>query len=104
GATSYENVLSHFKPRFLLGMTATPERTDGKNIFELFDFNVPYEIRLGRALEEEMLAPFHYYGVTDVTYDDGQTTTNETDIAKLGTRLRAEHVVQALEAYGQAGV
>ena len=56
-------------------MTATPERTDGFNVFELFDYNVPYEIRLNHALEAEMLAPFHYYGIADVTYDDGTTTT-----------------------------
>jgi superfamily II DNA or RNA helicase len=47
-------------------MTATPERTDGNDIFQLFDHNIAYEIRLNRAMEEEMLSPFHYYGVTDL--------------------------------------
>src|SRR5690606_27749580 len=63
-ADSYNRILNYFKPRFLLGMTATPERTDGNNIFEQFDYNIGYEIRLNRAMEEEMLSSFHYYGVT----------------------------------------
>ncbi len=65
-------MLDYFTPEFLLGMTATPERTDGFNVFELFDYNVPYEIRLHRALEADMLSPFHYYGVTDITFADGR--------------------------------
>jgi superfamily II DNA or RNA helicase len=64
GAKSYAGFLDLFKTAFLLGMTATPERTDGRDIFKFFDHNVAFEIRLQRALEEEMLCPFHYYGVT----------------------------------------
>ncbi len=104
GAASYERVLEHLKPEFLLGMTATPERTDGFNVFELFDYNVPYEIRLSRALEADMLCPFHYYGVADVEFDDGQVTSIDVGIDKLASRLRIEHIVEALETYGQAGV
>src|SRR5699024_5626595 len=66
GASSYERVLDYFKPEFLLGMTATPERTDDYNIYKLFDYNIAYEIRLQEALEEDMLCPFHYFGVTDL--------------------------------------
>ena len=69
GAASYLKVLNHLEPAFLLGMTATPERTDGFNVYELFDYVVPYEIRLNRALEEEMLAPFHYYGIADISFE-----------------------------------
>jgi mutator protein MutT len=69
GAATYQKVLNHFEPKFLLGMTATPERTDGFDIFKEFDYNIAYEIRLHRALEEEMLCTFHYYGVTDITVD-----------------------------------
>src|SRR5690606_36909804 len=72
-AASYRRVIEHFRPAFLLGLTATPERSDGTSVFELFDYNVPYEIRLGAALEQEMLSPFHYYGVADITFDDGTT-------------------------------
>jgi superfamily II DNA or RNA helicase len=55
GAESYKRVLDYFNPGFLLGMTATPERTDGHDIFKYFDYNIAYEIRLHKALEEEML-------------------------------------------------
>ncbi len=75
GAHSYEKVLSHFTPKFLLGMTATPERTDGYDIYQLFDHTIAYEIRLNQALEADLLCPFHYYGISDLTiggkeYDD----------------------------------
>ena len=104
GADSYLRVVEHFQPEFLLGMTATPERTDGFNVFSLFDFNVAYEIRLGRALEAGMLSPFHYYGVADVEFDDGTTVDLDSGIEKLASRLRAEHVVGVLDKYVQAGV
>lgn len=104
GAASYERVIDHFDPQFLLGMTATPERSDGFNIFELFDFNVPYEIRLGRALENDMLSPFHYYGVADVSLDDGTSSTVESSLELLTSRIRVDHVLDALNLYAQAGV
>ena len=104
GAEGHIDVLTHFTPKFLLGMTATPERTDGFNVFELFDYNVPYEIRLQHALEEEMLAPFHYYGVADVTYADGTSVRDDSELDILVTPERASHVVDALEKYAQAGV
>ncbi|MBS8091395.1 DUF3427 domain-containing protein, partial [Streptococcus suis] len=50
GADSYKKVMNYFQPDFYLGMTATPERTDGQNIYELFDYNIAYEIRLQEAL------------------------------------------------------
>lgn len=103
-ADTYQRVIGHFSPKFLLGMTATPERTDGFNVFELFNYVVPYEIRLNHALEAEMLAPFHYYGIADATFDDGTTTSADTDLAQLITAERVEHLVRALDTYGQAGV
>ncbi|MCH1881894.1 DEAD/DEAH box helicase [Agrococcus sp. ARC_14] len=104
GASSYAKVLEHFKPAFLLGMTATPERSDGFNVFELFDFNVPYEIRLNKALESNMLAPFHYYGVTDVEFDDGTTIDELSSVSRLASTLRVDHIVDAITTYGHAGV
>ena len=56
GANTYQRMLSYLRPEFLLGIAATPERTDDFNVFELFAVNVPYEIRLQKALEEDMLA------------------------------------------------
>jgi superfamily II DNA or RNA helicase len=55
GTPNHQKILNHFKPEFLLGMTATPERTDGYDIFKEFEYNIAYEIRLHRALEERML-------------------------------------------------
>lgn len=104
GSETYQRVISHLTPKFLLGMTATPERTDGFNVYELFHHNVPYEIRLHHALEAGMLCPFHYYGVADVTYADGTTTTDETELRLLITPERVEHLLTALDQYGQAGV
>lgn len=104
GAAGYRRVIDYLEPNFLLGMTATPERMDGFNVFELFDYNVPYEIRLGRALEAEMLCPFHYYGIADVTYADGNTVADGTDLRLLVSPERVDHLVRALSLYGQAGV
>ncbi|HPU12725.1 MAG TPA: DEAD/DEAH box helicase [Aeromicrobium sp.] len=103
GADTYRSVIDHLTPKFLLGMTATPERTDGFNVFELFDYNVPYEIRLNHALEADMLSPFHYYGIADVTYEDGSTPADETDLKLLITPDRVNHLIEALDRYGQAG-
>ena len=68
----YRRIVEYFKPQFLLGLTATPERMDGRNIYEICDYNVPYEISLKDAINKGMLVPFHYYGI----YDD-------TDYSKL---------------------
>ena len=102
-ADTYQRVMNHFRPEFYLGMTATPERMDGFNVFELFDHNVPYEIRLNHALEAEMLCPFHYYGVSDVIFDDGTTTTDATQLGPLVSPGRVSHLLSAMGDYAQAG-
>lgn len=63
----YQRIVNYFKPQFLLGLTATPERMDGKNIYGLCDYNVPYEISLKEAINKGVLVPFHYYGIYDET-------------------------------------
>ena len=63
----YMRIVNYFKPQFLLGLTATPERMDGRNIYEICDYNVPYEISLTEAINKGMLAPFRYYGIYDET-------------------------------------
>lgn len=63
----YQRIVHYFKPQFLLGLTATPERMDGKNIYEICDYNVPYEISLKEAINKGVLVPFHYYGIYDET-------------------------------------
>lgn len=99
GAKSYTRVINYFKPRFLLGMTATPERTDGLDIFSLFDHNIAYEIRLHQALAEDMLAEFHYYGVQDITID-GTIITENSDFRFLEAADRVKHIITTAQKYG----
>ena len=63
----YQRIVSYFNPQFLLGLTATPERMDGRNIYEICNYNVPYEISLKEAINKGILVPFHYYGIFDDT-------------------------------------
>lgn len=102
GAMSYLRVINYFKPQFLLGMTATPERTDDFNIFALFDYNIAYEIRLQEALEEDMLAAFHYFGVTDYV-QDGELIDDLTQFDKLVTEERINHIIEKINYYGFSG-
>lgn len=102
GAHSYLKVIEHFEPKFLLGMTATPERTDDFNIYELFDYNIAYEIRLQEALEEDMLCPFHYFGVTDFEYND-QMIDDTTMLSQLVTNERVSYLIEKIEYYGHSG-
>lgn len=103
GAESYRRLIDWFQPEFLLGLTATPERTDDFNVFELFDYNVPYEIRLQAALEADMLVPFHYYGVTDYVDAAGTTVDETADLARLVAPERVTHLIRAIMTYGHAG-
>lgn len=99
GAESYKKILDYFKPKFLLGMTATPERTDGLDIFKLFNHTIAYEIRLHRAMEEDMLSPFHYYGVTDITVN-GKVLDENTDFSLLTSNERIDRVIEKTKLYG----
>lgn len=99
GAESYNKLLNYFTPKFLLGMTATPERTDGFDVFKLFDYNIAYEIRLHRALEENILSPFHYYGVTDITVN-GQILEENADFNLLSSEERIERIIEKAKIYG----
>lgn len=99
GADSYLRLIDHFKPKFLLGMTATPERTDGIDIFKLFDHNIAYEIRLNRAMEEEMLSTFHYYGVADLSIDNIEVDSF-TDFNFLVADERVDRIIEKANFYG----
>jgi superfamily II DNA or RNA helicase/HKD family nuclease/SOS-response transcriptional repressor LexA len=99
GADSYLRLIDYFEPKFLLGMTATPERTDGNDIFQLFDHNIAYEIRLNRAMEEEMLSSFHYYGISDLFIGNNQID-NKTDFNLLISNERVERITQHANFYG----
>lgn len=102
GADSYRKVIDHFEPCFLLGMTATPERTDGFNIYELFDYNIVHEIRLNDALEAEILTPFMYYGVADVSVD-GNLLDEKADFNQLISESRIQHIIEQSQFYGYSG-
>ena len=99
GADSYLRLIEHFKPTFLLGMTATPERTDGKDIFRLFDHNIAYEIRLSKAMEEEMLSTFHYFGVADLSVDNIPVDST-SDFRYLVAHERLNRIIEKVEFYG----
>lgn len=101
GAVTYQRIIEHFTPQFLLGMTATPERSDGYDLFKLFDYNIAYEIRLQEALEEDMLCPFHYFGVTDLEVSGNQV---EFDVfTQLVSEERVERIIEKIDYYGFSG-
>lgn len=102
GAKSYQTIFNYFEPEFLLGMTATPERTDNFNIYELFDYNIAYEIRLQAALEEDMLCPFHYFGVTEYE-KEGVIIDEVTELQKLVSHERVQHIIKKINYYGFSG-
>ena len=99
GASSYLKILNYFQPQFLLGMTATPERTDGFDIYQLFDHNIAYEIRLNQAMQENLLCPFHYFGITDITVDNQEINDNST-FNDLTTDARVTHIINQSQYYG----
>ena len=102
GAKSYQTILNYFKPQFLLGMTATPERTDGFDIYQLFDHNIAYEIRLKQAMEENMLCPFHYFGITDICINDREID-DKTAFNDLVTDERVNYIINQAQFYGYSG-
>ena len=99
GAKTYQRILNHFAPGFLLGMTATPERTDGFNIYELFNHSIAYEIRLHQALDADLLAPFHYFGIADLTVNS-VVIDDKSKFNQLVSKERVSHIIKALNEYG----
>ncbi|RKL66481.1 DNA repair helicase [Salipaludibacillus neizhouensis] len=104
---TYQTVLNYFKPTFTLGMTATPERSDHNNVFELFDNNVALEVRLHEALEDELVIPFHYFGITDIDEVD-LSDIDIDDVAEVTRRLkvneRVDFIIEKMTFYGNDGV
>lgn len=99
GAESYQKILNYFKPKFLLGMTATPERTDGFDVFKQFNHDIAYEIRLQKALEEDMLSSFHYYGITDVIVEE-RSLKEDVAFNLLVSDERVNKVIEKATLYG----
>ncbi len=98
GADSYKKVLAYFKSKFTLGITATPERTDGQDIYRLFDYNVAYNIRLQAAMDAKLLCQFHYYGISDLTVD-GMEIDDCSETCLLTSSERALHIKTAIDRY-----
>ncbi|MEZ3426569.1 MAG: DEAD/DEAH box helicase [Lachnospiraceae bacterium] len=105
GAVSYQKIMDYFEPDFWLGMTASPERTDGFDIYELFHHNIAYEIRLQQALEENLLCPFHYFGITDLEIDGKVFDDNAgiKNFSNLVCDARVDYVMEKMEYYGFSG-
>ncbi|MCB2357049.1 DEAD/DEAH box helicase [Clostridium estertheticum] len=105
-SASYERVMEYFKPKFLLGMTATPERCDNGNIFDIFDNNVALELRLREALKLELVIPFHYFGISDIEGID-LSGVNSQDIDEITKRLkvneRVDFIIDKMKFYGYDG-
>ncbi len=109
---SYKKILNYFKPKFLLGLTATPDRTDGKDIFSIFDFNRAVNIRLRDSLEKNLVCPFHYFGIDDVKGidyeklnhkpEDGEEYINE--VARMLMKSnRSDYIFDKINFYGHDG-
>ena len=102
----YRRIVEYFKSEFLLGLTATPERMDGKNIYEICDYNVPYEISLKSAINKGMLVPFHYYGIYDNTdYSGihivrGKYDEKELNETYIGNVYRHDLIYKYYRKYG----
>jgi len=105
-ASTYTRVLDYFEPKFLLGMTATPERCDRGDIFGLFDNNIALEVRLNEALEEDLVLPFHYFGISDVDGVDLSDVSID-DVAEVAKRLkvneRVDFIIDKMNFYSYDG-
>lgn len=103
---TYQRIFDYFEPKFLLGMTATPERSDSHNVFDLFDNNVALEVRLHDALDDELVIPFHYFGITDLEGID-LSDVDIDDIAEITKRLkvneRVDFIIEKMKFYGHDG-
>lgn len=98
GSGSYQKIMNHFRPRFFFGMTATPNRTDGYDVFALFNHVIAYQITLQDALANEMLAPFHYFGIADLQIDD-EAVDDPALFSKLTSEERVRHITGKIEEY-----
>lgn len=105
-AASYQSIMKYFRPKLWLGMTATPDKRDdhieGRNVYELFHYNIAHEIRLQQAMEDNLLCPFHYFGITDLSIigDDGD---EERNFNMLTSDERVKHIVEQANYYGYSG-
>lgn len=110
-ADTYQKVMNYFTPKLWLGMTATPDKRDdniaGRNIYEIFHYQIAYEIRLQQAMEENLLCPFHYFGISDIAMlGDKQVNTKkitDRDFNMLTGEERVKHIVGQAHYFGYSG-
>ena len=106
-ADSYRKILSYFKPRLWLGMTATPDKRDdnidGRNIYQIFNYQIAYEIRLKEAMEENLLCPFHYFGLTDIAVVSEEKKLSPEDFNRLVSEERVDRIIEQAEFFGYSG-
>jgi superfamily II DNA or RNA helicase len=110
-ANTYQKVMEYFKPKLFLGMTATPDKRDdgdaSRNVYELFHYQIAYEIRLQQAMEEDLLCPFHYFGISDISMitDEQAKARNisEEYFGRLTGDERVRHVIEQAKYYGYSG-
>ncbi|MGL6248793.1 MAG: DEAD/DEAH box helicase family protein, partial [Culicoidibacterales bacterium] len=99
-APSYQKIIEHFQPQFLLGLTATPERLDNRDVFALCDYNVVYEIRLAEAIGRDWLSPFDYYGIFDPTdYNTVSRSANTYNAQSLEIAFRQAKRAELIYAH-----
>lgn len=105
-ADTYQKIMRHFTPKLWLGMTATPDKRDdnveGRNVYELFNYQIACEIRLQQAMEENLLCPFHYFGIMDLAII-GDDTENNRDFSMFTSDERVKHIISQANYYGYSG-
>lgn len=110
-ADTYQKVMNYFKPKLWLGMTATPDKRENdisdKNIYEIFDYQIAYEIRLQQAMQENLLCPFHYFGISEVSLlNDKQISAKkltDNDFNMLTSEERVRHIIEQAHYFGYSG-
>ena len=104
-ADTYRKIMDHFTPKLWLGMTATPDKRDdnveGRNVYEIFNYQIAYEIRLQQAMEENLLCPFHYFGITDLSMIGDEEAARDFNMLTSDDRVR--HIVNQADYYGYSG-
>lgn len=101
-AETGKKIFEYFEPEFILGLTATPERMDNQDIFTLFDQNVPFELRLRDAINNDLVVPFHYYGIRDQLVD--YSSKDKMTIAKnIAEQNNIEFIKSQIEKYRKPG-
>lgn len=101
GADGYQEIMEYFTPKFMLGMTASPDRLDGFDVYKTFDYNIAHEIRLQEAMRLNLLCPFNYYGITDL-FVNGQKKENR-EFENLVSDKRVNFVIEKANRYGYCG-